>query len=274
MTPDRLDHWETDIKAIATEAGAAILDIYKQDFDVVSKADDSPLTQADLASHRVITDALARLTPDIPLLSEESADIPFTERGRWGEYWLIDPLDGTKEFIKRNGEFTVNIALIRDHRPVLGVVHVPVSGVTYSGIVGAGARRSERGSDPRPISIRLPSAQPPVIVGSRSHANPELEGYLAGLGDYELVSMGSSLKFCLLAEGRADFYPRLGPTSEWDTAAAHAVVLAAGGQIVTLDGEPLRYNLKDSLLNPPFLVIADAGRDWVGLFRSHPGASA
>ena len=267
MRSDHLARWETAVRDIAVEAGAAILEIYGQELDVVSKADDSPLTQADLASHRVITDALGKLTPDIPLLSEESADIPFAERSRWREYWLIDPLDGTKEFIKRNGEFTVNIALIREHRPVLGVVHVPVSGVTYSGIVGAGARRIERDGDPLPISVRLPSAQPPVVVGSRSHANPDLERHLAGLGDYELVSMGSSLKFCLLAEGRADFYPRLGPTSEWDTAAAHAVVLAAGGHIVTLDGEPLRYNLKDSLLNPSFLVIADAERDWIGLFQ-------
>ncbi|MEJ2383208.1 MAG: 3'(2'),5'-bisphosphate nucleotidase CysQ [Xanthomonadales bacterium] len=268
MKSDQLTHWETASREIAAEAGAAILDIYGEEFDVVSKADDSPLTQADLASHRVITAALARLTPHIPLLSEESADIPFSERTRWQEYWLIDPLDGTKEFIKRNGEFTVNIALIRAHRPVMGVVHVPVTGVTYSGIVGAGAQRHERDGAARRISVRLPSAQPPVVVGSRSHANPDLERHLAALGEYELVSMGSSLKFCLLAEGLADFYPRLGPTSEWDTAAAHAVVLAAGGQIVTLDGEPLRYNLKDSLLNPPFLVIADADRDWVGLFRS------
>ena len=255
------------VRDIAVRAGEAILRVYQGGFDVVTKADDSPLTQADLASHRVITEALGHLAPDIPLLSEESADVPFAERSGWREYWLIDPLDGTKEFIKRNGEFTVNIALIRDHRPVLGVVHVPVTGVTYSGIVGAGAHRGEGGAADRPISIRLPCAQPPVVVGSRSHANPDLERYLAALGDYELVSMGSSLKFCLLAEGRADFYPRLGPTSEWDTAAAHAIVLAAGGRIVTLDGEPLRYNLKESLLNPPFLVIADPARDWLGLFR-------
>jgi len=274
MRSDRLAHLEAAVREIAAEAGAAILKVYEGDFEVVSKADDSPLTQADLASHRVITAALGTLTPDIPLLSEESADIPFAERNRWREYWLIDPLDGTKEFVKRNGEFTVNIALVREHRPVLGVVHVPVSGVTYSGIVGAGARRIDRNGAARRISVRLPSATPPVIVGSRSHANPELEEQLAALGDYELVSMGSSLKFCLLAEGRADFYPRLGPTSEWDTAAAHAVVLAAGGRIVTLDGEPLRYNLKDSLLNPPFLVIADATRDWAGLFRPRQQQSA
>jgi 3'(2'), 5'-bisphosphate nucleotidase len=252
---------------IAVRAGAAILDVYGREIEVVTKDDDSPLTQADLASHRVITAALAELTPDVPLLSEESAGIEYAERAAWTEYWLIDPLDGTKEFINRNGEFTVNIALIRNHEPVLGVVHVPVTGVTYTGITGQGAWRSDAGADPVPISVRLPCPSPVTVVGSRSHANPALAGHLEALGDYRLVSMGSSLKFCLLAEGKADFYPRLGPTSEWDTAAAHAVVLAAGGRIVRLDGEPLRYNCKESLLNPEFLVIADDSRDWLSPFR-------
>ena len=258
-----------EIRRIAHEAGEAILQVYSEAFEVIEKDDASPLTQADLASHRIIRDALARLTPAIPLLSEESADIPFETRRGWSEYWLVDPLDGTKEFVNRNGEFTVNIALIRGDAPVLGVVHVPVSGVTYSGVVGSGATRSEAGGAERPVAVRAPCADPVVVVGSRSHANPALEGHLARLGrDYELVSMGSSLKFCLVAEGRADFYPRLGPTSEWDTAAAHAVVLAAGGRIVTLDGEPLRYNRKASFLNPEFLVIADDSVDWLGAFAS------
>jgi 3'(2'), 5'-bisphosphate nucleotidase len=258
-----------EIRRIAHDAGAAILEVYSEAFEVIEKDDASPLTQADLASHRIIRDALARLTPDIPLLSEESADIPFETRRAWSEYWLVDPLDGTKEFVNRNGEFTVNIALIRGDAPALGVVHVPVSGVTYSGVVGRGATRSEAGGAERPVAVRKPCADPVVVVGSRSHANPALEGHLARLGrDYELVSMGSSLKFCLVAEGRADFYPRLGPTSEWDTAAAHAVVLAAGGRIVTLDGEPLRYNRKASFLNPEFLVIADDAVDWLAAFAS------
>ena len=255
------------IERIAIEAGRAILEVYAQDFEVITKDDASPLTQADLASHRVIRDALAGLAPDIPQLSEESADIPFETRSGWREYWLIDPLDGTKEFVNRNGEFTVNIALIRDHEPVLGVVHVPVSGVTYAGVAGAGATRTENGGAAEPIRVRVPCADPVVVVGSRSHANPALAGHLEKLGPHELVSMGSSLKFCLVAEGRADFYPRLGPTCEWDTGAAHAVVLAAGGKIVTLDGKPLRYNLKASFLNPEFLVIADASRDWLGAFE-------
>jgi 3'(2'), 5'-bisphosphate nucleotidase len=257
------------IAEIAIEAGQAILEIYKQDFEVVQKDDKSPLTQADLASHRIICDALAHLTPDIPLLSEESSEIDYETRADWFQYWLIDPLDGTREFINRNGEFTVNIALIRNHDPVLGVVHVPVTGVTYTGVVGKWAGRQTGAEEMEHINIRQPCASPAVVVGSRSHANPRLMEFLEQMGDYELVSMGSSLKFCLLAEGKADFYPRLGPTSEWDTAAAHAVVLAAGGQIVTLDGKRLRYNTKKSLLNPEFLVIADDSKDWLGVFKNY-----
>ncbi len=259
-----------DIIAISRRAGAAINRIYHQDFEVVQKDDASPLTQADLASHCLIRDALLALTPGIPFLSEESAALDYASRADWSEYWLVDPLDGTKEFIKRNGEFTVNIALVRDHEPVLGVVHVPVSGRTYWGMTGAGAMRVDQYGHAQAISVRRPCPEPVVVVGSRSHANPRLEQHLAALGSYELVSMGSSLKFCLVAEGKADFYPRLGPTSEWDTAAAHAVVTAAGGQVVTLDGQALRYNCKASLLNPEFLVIADPGRNWLALFSDYP----
>jgi 3'(2'), 5'-bisphosphate nucleotidase len=254
---------------IAVAAGRAILEIYGQDFEVVQKEDRSPLTEADLASHRVIRDALAKLTPDIPLLSEESATVAYDIRSGWSQYWLVDPLDGTKEFVNRNGEFTVNIALIREFEPVLGVVHVPVTGVTYSGVVGEGATRRSPGESPEPIRVQRPCASPVRVVGSRSHANPRLQQYLQLLGDHHLVSMGSSLKFCLVAEGRADFYPRLGPTSEWDTAAAHAVVLAAGGRIITLDGRPLQYNRKESFLNPEFLVIGDPDRNWLNLFRGY-----
>jgi len=267
MTELSPGQWLPEIKEIAVRAGKAILEIYAQDFEVITKDDSSPLTQADLASHRIIRDELARLTPEIPLLSEESADIPFDVRASWDEYWLIDPLDGTREFVNRNGEFTVNIALIRGSEPVLGVVYVPVTGVTYSGVTGAGAWRSDATGVTEPIRVRIPCADPMIVVGSRSHANPALAGHLEKMGAFELVSMGSSLKFCLVAEGEADFYPRLGPTSEWDTAAAHAVVLAAGGKIVTLDGEALRYNLKESFLNPEFFVIADSGRDWLTPFR-------
>jgi 3'(2'), 5'-bisphosphate nucleotidase len=269
ISTTELEAIAADIREISHRAGKAILDVYEQDFSVTHKKDDSPLTQADLASHRLICDALSHLTPDIPVLSEESAEIDFEVRADWPQYWLVDPLDGTKEFINRNGEFTVNIALIRDHNPILGVVHVPVSGVTYTGLVGKWASRHARDGSMKHIGIRLPCADPVVVVGSRSHANPRLLEFLGKIGDYELVSMGSSLKFCLLAEGKADFYPRLGPTSEWDTAAAHAVVLAAGGRIVTLDGKPLRYNTKKSLLNPEFLVIADPDRNWIAAFENY-----
>lgn len=258
-----------EVAAISIRAGRAILDVYEKDFSVMHKEDDSPLTQADLASHCLIRDELRMLTPEIPLLSEESSEIDFATRCSWPQYWLVDPLDGTREFVNRNGEFTVNIALIQGHEPVFGVVHVPVSGVTYTGVKEQGASRCTTDGVPEPIQVRMPCADPMVIVGSRSHANPELRAHLSTLGAYELVSMGSSLKFCLVAEGRADFYPRLGPTSEWDTAAAQAVVAAAGGKVVTLDGQPLQYNRKESFLNPEFLVIGDTSRDWLGAFSDY-----
>ncbi len=250
---------------IARRAGDAILEIYAQDFSVVKKADSSPLTQADLASHRLICDALARLDPETPVLSEESTEIPFSERSQWQEYWLVDPLDGTKEFVNRNGEFTVNIALILDHVPVMGVVHVPVTGQTYFGAMALGAFRRDGEGDALKISCREPVAEPIVVVCSRSHANPHLAQRLKTIGPYELISMGSSLKFCLVAEGKADFYPRLGPTSEWDTAAAQAVVEAAGGRVTSLDGQPLLYNTREGLLNPHFLVFADTNVKWTAL---------
>lgn len=269
MTESDLGVFAEAIAEIAVDAGKAILDVYGKDFEVAQKEDASPLTQADLASHRIICDALAHLTPDIPVLSEESSDLGYDTRADWSQYWLVDPLDGTKEFINRNGEFTVNIALIRSHEPILGVVHVPVTGVTYTGLVGKWASKHEADGRMKHISVRTPCADPMVVVGSRSHANPRLLEYLAKLGRHELVSMGSSLKFCLVAEGKADFYPRLGPTSEWDTGAAHAVVKAAGGKILTLEGKPLRYNTKKSLLNPEFLVIADDSKDWLEVFNSY-----
>lgn len=250
---------------ISRRAGSAILEIYARDFSVVEKADSSPLTQADLAAHHLICAALAELDPDTPVLSEESVDIPFSERRRWQEYWLVDPLDGTREFVKRNGEFTVNIALILNHVPVMGVVHVPVSGKTYFGARELGAFRRDGEKDAVEISCRRPSAKPVIVVGSRSHGNPGLAQRLNAIGTYELISMGSSLKFCLVAEGKADFYPRFGPTSEWDTAAGQAVVEAAGGRVTTLDGWPLLYNRKESLLNPEFLAFGDTGVDWAAL---------
>jgi len=262
MNPEETRALLDRLTGIACRAGGAILEVYAGDFEVDLKEDASPLTQADLASHRVIRDALAELTPEIPLLSEESSGIPFAVRSTWPEYWLVDPLDGTKEFINRNGEFTVNIALVRRHRPILGVVHVPVRSQTYFGAAGVGAWRRDRDAEAIQIRTRRPPPAMPVVVGSRSHANPKLEQCLAGIGPHRLVSMGSSLKFCLVAEGSADLYPRLGPTSEWDTAAAQAIVEAAGGVVVGLEGEPLPYNRKESFLNPWFLVFGDPEAGW------------
>jgi 3'(2'), 5'-bisphosphate nucleotidase len=247
---------------LAHEAGRKILDIYDSEFAVQEKDDKSPLTEADMASHHAIVAGLGALTPDIPILSEESADLPFAERSAWQRYWLVDPLDGTREFIKRNGEFTVNIALIEDGVAVLGVVHVPVTGVSYLGCRGKGAFKREQGGSERAISVRALGSGPVMVVGSRSHRGDSLNRFLEKLGEHEMVGMGSSLKLCLVAEGAADIYPRLGLTSEWDTAAAQCVVEQAGGTVTDTAMQPLRYNTKDSLLNPFFLVIGDASRDW------------
>lgn len=252
----------TPIVELARQAASAILEVYESEFAVQRKDDKSPLTAADMASHQVILEGLRRLHPDLPALSEESAAIGFGERGAWQRYWLIDPLDGTKEFIKRNGEFTVNIALIDRGEPVLGVVCVPVSGRVYYGVRGQGAWRQDAGKEPEPIRVRAHHGRPIQVAGSRSHAGDSLRRYLDNLGEHEIVSMGSSLKLCLVAEGRADLYPRLGPTSEWDTAAAQAVVEAAGGRVTNTAMEPLRYNTKESLLNPYFFVFGDTTVDW------------
>jgi len=250
------------IVEIAEQAGKAIMEVYVRNFDIVEKDDKSPLTEADLAAHHLIVDELGKLEPKLPVLSEESAAIPFEERSRWLRYWLVDPLDGTREFIKRNGEFTVNIALIESGRPTCGVVHVPVSETSYYGCVGKGAWKKEAGQPTQPIHAASQRRHPLRVAGSRSHAGDSLKRFLEKVGPHEIMSMGSSLKLCLVAEGNADIYPRLGPTSEWDTAAAQAVVEAAGGMVTDLDMKPLRYNHKDSLLNPYFLVFGDENEDW------------
>lgn len=252
-----------EVVQLAQRAGNAILSVYSEQFEVTHKTDQSPLTMADLRSHEIISQGLRALTPDLPVLSEEASDISYEQRQQWTRYWLVDPLDGTKEFVSRNGEFTVNIALIDNHVPVLGVVHVPVTSTTYTGATGVGAYRRIDGQAPEPLQVRSPAGTPLRIVGSRSHRGDTLDKYLPKLAPYELVAVGSSLKFCLVAEGSADFYPRFGPTSEWDTAAAQAVVEAAGGAVVKTNGEQLRYNTKADLLNPHFLVYGDRGRDWL-----------
>jgi 3'(2'), 5'-bisphosphate nucleotidase len=250
---------------IVREAGARILAHYGSTPSYTTKSDDSPLTQADLAAHRHIVAELASLQPALAVLSEESATVAFEERRRWRRYWLVDPLDGTREFLAGNGEFTVNVALVADGAPVLGVVGVPARGSLYSGVPGSGAWRSDASGAPRPIAAECPARRPVRVVGSRSHRGDSLDGFLARLGPHALVPVGSALKFCLVAEGAADVYPRLGPTHEWDTAAAHAVAVAAGATVCALDGAPLRYNAKADTLNPPFLCYGDPGRDWLAL---------
>ena len=253
---------------IAVDAGKAILEVYATEFDVQEKSDESPLTQADLASHRRIVAGLAVLTPEIPIISEEDGLPEFDERRHWPRYWLIDPLDGTKEFVSRNGEFTVNIALIDANRPIFGVVHVPVQDKTYIGCEGHGAQLRSGGESPVAIRVAEHSNAPVRVVGSRSHRGASLDAYLERLGDTDMVPMGSSLKFCVVAEGRADIYPRLGPTSEWDTGAAQAVVEQAGGQVLQLDGKPLSYNEKPEILNPFFIVVGPTDHDGLALLPS------
>jgi len=247
---------------LARDAGRRIMKFYKQDISIEHKEDRTPLTEADMAAHNAIVAGLSVLTPDIPVLSEESADIPFEERSQWDCYWLVDPLDGTREFIKHNGEFTVNIALIQNHRPILGVIVVPVSGLCYYACDGQGAFKQEPDSKPVPIKIRPYDPTHLVIAGSRSHRSDKLGEFLANVGEHHLISMGSSLKSCLVAEGKADIYARFGPTSEWDTAAAHCIVEQAGGIVTNMQMNPLQYNTKESVLNPPFFVIGDASHDW------------
>jgi 3'(2'), 5'-bisphosphate nucleotidase len=256
------------VMRIARRAGAAIMEVYHSgDSGETSKADNSPLTLADLAAHRIIVEELAGLTPDIAILSEEAADIAYPVRSQWTRYWLVDPLDGTREFIKRNGEFTVNIALIESGEPVLGVVYAPVLDVCYYGARGSGAFVQRGNAAAQPIAVKPHTAGETIrVVASRSHSDARTEALLKQLGDCQCISMGSSLKLCLVAEGEAHFYPRLGPTMEWDTAAAHAVVNAAGGIVCNLAGEELRYNKVD-LHNPEFLVLPAADEALIGLLK-------
>jgi 3'(2'), 5'-bisphosphate nucleotidase len=253
--------------AVAREAGAAILQVYgDEDFGVQTKSDDSPLTRADLAAHNIIVEGLQKRAPGIPVLSEESDSISFAERSSWDQYFLVDPLDGTKEFINRNGEFTVNIALIEEGVPMRGVVFVPVKDVMYIGDQHEGIATVTRAGATGSIRVRKLDRASLTVVASRRHGGEALEACLNVLREHfvsiETTNMGSSLKLCLIAEGEADLYPRLAPTSEWDTAAAQAVVEAAGGKVVDVELKELRYNTKDNILNPFFYVIGDTEFDW------------
>lgn len=265
--PDNLSQLTQQVISIAEQASESILKIYNTEFDVTSKDDNTPLTEADMAAHHTIVDGLSKLTPDIPILSEESNGAPFEIRRQWQRYWLVDPLDGTREFVKRNGEFTVNIALIDDHQSILGVIDTPVTGVCYYANRDEGSFKKTAGKAPVKINTRRKPKDRTLVAGSRSHRGDSLKDFLAKIGEYDIVSMGSSLKSCLVAEGKVDIYPRLGPTSEWDTAAAQCIVENAGGVLVELNMQPMRYNTKDSLLNPHFLVIGDTSFDWSQYFK-------
>lgn len=272
MDAAELKALEAPVIDIVRAAGRHILEIYDTDFAVQRKADRSPVTAADLGAHRIMSEALARLTPDWPVLSEEGPIPPWETRREWSRYWLVDPLDGTREFVKRNGEFAAIVALVEAHRPVLGVVFAPVLDSLYYASAGNGAFKIEADQAPRPIRVRPLLGSTVRVAGSRSHSDRRLVEYLRRLGRYESVPLGSALKACLVAEGRADLYPRFGATHEWDTAAAQCILEEAGGALTDFTLRPLRYNTKPSLVNPGFFAFGDRSHDW----RAHlpPGACA
>ncbi len=248
------------LAGIAREAAKAILEVYDTDFEVERKDDHSPLTIADTRSHGIIVDRLRRRYPDIPVLSEEGKTVPFETRRNWDRFWLVDPLDGTKEFVKRNGEFTVNIALVEDGRPVVGIIHIPVTGRLFMADVREGCWEITE-SGRRRLKVRQVSAKEPVrVVRSRSHPTRALHDFLSLIPSYRIINRGSAIKFCDVAGGEADFYPRFGPTWEWDTAAGQAIVIAAGGVLLDLSGKPFVYN-KENLLNGPFIV--SSSMEWL-----------
>jgi len=240
---------------ISKKAGQSILEIYYSNPNYHIKDDKTPVTEADIESHRIISQELNKITPKIPILSEEQSEIAFDIRSSWKRYWLVDPLDGTKEFIKRNDEFTVNIALIENHIPIIGLIHNPVLNSTYWGSE-LGAFFSKGNNDPTKISVNRIKKINPRIICSRSHKSDELEVFLQSIGKHQIINAGSSLKFCSIASGDSDIYPRFNPTSEWDTAAGQCIVESAGGFVKTIDGERMQYNKKRSLINPGFICYS------------------
>ena len=239
---------------IAKEAGESVMEIYSTNFDYQIKKDDSPLTMADISSNDIINHSLKELTPDIPILSEENSDIPYEERYLWEKYWLVDPLDGTKEFIQRNGDFTVNIALIHNNRPVCGVIYVPVTKELYWGTKTNGSHYIDEKGLQTSINVSKKTDGSIRLAMSRSHPSDELNKIMSKIKTKEVITAGSSLKFCLVANGNADCYPRFGPTSEWDTAAGEAIVIFAGGYVCQEDGQQILYNKKNDYINTSFIV--------------------
>ncbi len=262
MTTDELATLIEPLQAIARMAGESILDIYQAGFTVRQKSDLSPITEADIAAHHCIENGLYELLPDIPVLSEESPRIPLAQRQLWDWLWLVDPLDGTREFIARSGQFSVNIALIHQQRPVLGLIYIPVEQLYYFAVRHYGTFKQAWQGAAQAIHTRIPAEDPiRVASGSRYMGRP-LSTYLDYLGRHRYLSLGSSLKSCLVAEGEVDLYPRFGPTSEWDTAAAQIIVEEAGGGLTDMFMQPLRYNARPTLTNPDFYAFGDPARDW------------
>ena len=252
-----------EIVNISVDAGEVILNYYNEDVDVIYKDDESPLTKADLASHKIITDSIKKITPDIPILSEEEF-IDWKIRKKWKKYWLIDPLDGTKEFIKKNDEFTVNIALIENNRPILGVIYTPALNELFYSIKNFGSykiltkKKLNTLKEAKRISINKKKSNKIKIVGSRSHSNPILDKWVnKNFNEFDILQKGSSLKFCLIAEGSADIYPRFGPTSEWDIAAGHIILEEAGGKLKSIENKEILYNEKENILNPDFFAYGN-----------------
>ncbi|MBN1379279.1 MAG: 3'(2'),5'-bisphosphate nucleotidase CysQ [Gammaproteobacteria bacterium] len=262
MDRERLKELEQPVIALARLAGERILEVYETAFEVSEKKDHSPVTEADFVAHDVINEGLRNLTPKIPILSEEGKFIDFKERRQWTRFWLIDPLDGTREFVKRNDEFAVNIALVEEHVPVLGIVYAPVRDTVYFASHRNGAYKQKKNAEAKSIKVSETADQPIRVAGSRSHSNKKLELYLEQLGAHSMLTLGSALKACLVAEGKADLYPRFGPTSEWDTAAPQCILEEAGGALTDIEMQPLQYNTRESLTNPSFFAFGDKNKNW------------
>lgn len=272
-SPEQLTQWQRGAEDIAIRAGDLILELYEeQAYETLEKHDQSPLTSADLAANRLIVDALQKLTPDIPVLSEESGHLDFAERKQWPRYWLIDPIDGTQEFIARSGDFTVIVALVEFNQPVLGVIYWPAGDALYSAQRGAGVYKQDIHGR-RPIAIRRlqePQYEPLMLAISRRQPRERVLQRMSADRDLATYPAGScSLKACLIAEGKADCFLRVGPTGEWDTAAAEVIVGEAGGSIVSEDFEPLTYNRESNLGNPNFIILGDPAVPWRDVFIKH-----
>lgn len=265
LEPRKANELTQQVLAIARNAGRRICEVYERDYTVEYKADDTPVTTADIDANSIIVDGLRALPDAYPVISEESDQVPYSVRHDWSCYWLVDPLDGTREFLRRNGEFSVNIALVVNGRPVLGVVDAPALGLSYFASEGNGAWKQVSGAEPESIHVRAAPEKSSELTIARSRCptvSKRLQAFLDKLGDHLEVPMGSSLKSCLVAEGVCDLYVRLGPTSEWDTAAAQCIVEEAGGHITDTELKDLRYNTTESLLNPHFMVFGDETHNW------------